>query len=143
LHELGHRKTVKGIHFGQKAIDPKRYNNIRTEMHFSLREWLRDPEVRVPDDQEFFAECGAIPLEKLTSNSLQCIVGKDIIKEILGWSPNNLDATILTFAYPVKKQKMTTDQPANDNSGSGSRQARTGFKSKLSSLKGVRKWGSN
>jgi len=112
LHELGYSKRlVKGVHFGEKAVDPQRHRNMRVQMHFDFREWFQDPDVSIPDDQQFITEIGAIPVEKETSNQVAYLVAKDDIKKDLGWSPNKLDAAILTFAFPVRKK--TVDKKEN------------------------------
>jgi hypothetical protein len=107
LHELGYSKRlVKGLHFGEKALDPQRHRNMRVQMHCDFRDWFQDPGVSIPDDQQFLTEMGAIPEEKETSNQVKYLVSKDDIKKELGWSPNKVDAAILTFAYLVRKKHI-------------------------------------
>ena len=132
LHELGYKKMVRGIHFGEQAIDSERYRNKRTEMHFGLLDWFNDPDCSIPAEQRFLTEIGAIPEAKETSNCVKYLVSKDEIKKVLGWSPDELDATVLTFAYPVKKQvsPMTLAQKVPLKTG-------TTFRSKLQSVKGA------
>lgn len=131
LHELGYSKRlVKGVHFGEKALDTTRHRNKRVEMHFEFREWFENPDVSIPVDQQFLTEIGSIPVEKETSNNVSYLVSKDDIKKDLGWSPNKLDAAILTFAYPVRK-KISLDK--NQNGGNTNNDI--GFKSTLRSLR--------
>ena len=137
LHELGYKRVVRGIHFGEGALDPKRHRNKRTEMHFSFRTWLEDPAASIPPNEErFLSEIGAIPEEKETSNSVGYLVSKDLIKKDLGWSPDELDATILTFAYPVRKQNIS-----QIDSRTNLPQRKKTWKSQLSTLKGVNRGG--
>jgi hypothetical protein len=136
LHEMGYKKIVKGIHFGQQATDPKRHRNKRTEMHIEFRDWTENDNSCIPDDQKLMSECGAIPKEKETSNNLQYIESKDTIKSKLGWSPNKLDAIILTFAYPVRKKLMPmtsayAPRPQNNR-------PRQDIRPQLSTMKGVK-----
>jgi len=129
LHELGYsRRLVKGVHFGERSLDPTRHRNKRVEMHFEFRSWFDDPEVHIPDDEKLMAEMGAIPFEKESSNNVAYLVSKDDIKKDLGWSPNRLDAAILTFAYPVRKKQS----PGTGQGNNGSR--KSSFKSTLRSL---------
>jgi hypothetical protein len=129
LHELGYpKKLVKGVHFGEKAIDPTRHRNIRVQMHFDFREWFQDPDVSIPDDQQFLTEIGSIPVEKESSNQVAYLVPKDDIKKELGWSPNKLDAAILTFAFQVHKNKLDKSKNA------GILTTKNKFKSTLRSL---------
>lgn len=134
LHELGYKKIVKGVHFGMQATDPQRHRNKRTEMHIEFREWLANEDSSIPDDQKLIAECGAIPKEKETSNNLQYLESKDKIKSELGWSPNKLDAVVLTFAYPVRK-RMTSETIAQRPQ---SKVKKAGLHPQLSTMKGVR-----
>lgn len=107
LHELGYSKRmVKGVHFGEHAIDRTRHRNKRVEMYFSFRDWLAESGVSIPDDQKLISEIGAIPFEKETSNNVAYLVSKDEIKKDLKRSPDRLDSVVLTFAYPVRRQPL-------------------------------------
>jgi hypothetical protein len=132
LHELGYKQIVRGIHFGEQAMDKERYRNKRTEMHFDFAEWIQDPECSIPmNEQRFLSEVGAIPEAKETSNCIKYLVSKDDIKKDLGWSPDELDATVLTFAYPVKRRVGGVEKT------SAAKQPGQ-WKSKLKSLRGER-----
>jgi len=130
LHELGYsRRLVKGVHFGEKAVDPTRHRNMRVQMHFDFRTWFEDPDVSIPDDQMFVTEIGSIPKEKETSNNVAYLVSKDDIKKDLRWSPNKLDAAILTFAFPVRRRVKAEGSLASTNS------VKSEYKSRLRSFK--------
>jgi hypothetical protein len=73
-------------------------------MHVEFKKWLEDPECSIPDDQQLISEIGAIPVERETSNNIKYLEAKEDIKKELGWSPNKLDAIVLTFAYPVRSR---------------------------------------
>lgn len=134
LHELGYSKRlVKGVHFGEKANDPTRHRNKRVDMHFSFREWFDDQGVSIPDDQKFITEIGAIPVEKESSNNVAYLVSKDDIKKDLKWSPNKLDAAVLTFAYPVRKKNADGEERKLRSSVT----IKGGYKSTLRSLQGI------
>lgn len=105
LWELGYKRRVRGIHFGEHALDRTRHRNKRVEMYASFREWLAGSDSQIPDDDQLLVEIGAIPREQYTSNSVMYLVSKDDIRAILGWSPDKLESVILTFAYPVKKSE--------------------------------------
>jgi len=111
LHELNYSKRlVKGVHFGEKALDPTRHRNKRVEMFFGLKEWFEGEDVSIPDNQRFLTELGAIPVEKYSSSSVASIVSKDDIRAELGFSTDLLDAAILTFAWPVRKKNLTNTE---------------------------------
>ena len=123
LHELGYSKRlVKGVHFGEKSLDPTHHRNKRVEMYFSMREWFEDERVSIPDNQRFLTELGAIPVEKYSSGTeVASLVSKDDIRAQLGFSPDLLDAAVLTFAFPVRKKKYVDK---NVESGSVNSQSR-------------------
>lgn len=129
LHELGYpKRIVKGVHFGENSIDPTRHRNMRVQMHFDFREWFMDPDVSIPNDQSFLTQIGAIPYEKETSNNVAYLVSKEDIIKDLKMSPNDLDAAVLTFAYPCRKR---LDKEINRSNLS----VNGGFKSTLRSLR--------
>lgn len=133
LHELGYSKRlVKGVHFGERSLDMTRHRNKRVEMHFEFRDWLDDPEVSIPDDQKFITEIGAVPVEKETSNNVAYLVAKDDIKKDLGWSPNKLDAAILTFAYPVRRKTKDGEPQIRSSVNTPS-----GYRTTLRTLRGT------
>jgi len=131
LHELGYpKRVVKGVHFGEKAIDPTRHRNMRVQMYFDFRSWFEDPDVSIPDDSKFLAEIGSIPVEKESSSQVAYLVSKDDIKKDLKWSPNKLDAVVLTFAFPVRR-KINLDKQENRGNHNGVE----GYRSTLRSLR--------
>jgi len=131
LHELGYSKRlVKGVHFGERAIDPTRHRNMRVQMHCDFREWFLDPDVSIPDDGKFLAQVGAIPQEKESSNNVLYLVPKDDVIKLLKFSPNDLEAAIITFAYPVRKKIPLDKLPK-----SGSVESTMNFKSTLRSFR--------
>jgi len=132
LHELGYSKRlVKGVHFGEQAVDKTRHRNMRVQMHADLREWFNDPDVSIPNDQKFLTQIGAVPKEKETSNNVMYLVPKDEITDALRFSPNDLDSAILTFAFPVRRRF-----PQGESGRAGHvNKIKTDFKSNLKSFK--------
>lgn len=98
LQRLG--KAPIPIHFSQKALS-NRYYNKRTEMAFELVEWIKrgGAVVDIPE------------LTKALTNTTYTFKGeqlliepKEDIKSKLGFSPDHMDALMLTFALPVEKE---------------------------------------
>jgi hypothetical protein len=105
LHEMGYADIVTGVHFGEKPINDEVYYNKRAEMAGDFRDWLNTPGgTNIPDDEEVEVDYLAIPDFKTTSNNLLQLESKDNIKKKFGKSPDIFDATILTFAYPVRSE---------------------------------------
>jgi hypothetical protein len=106
LHELGYSKrVVKGVHFGEKAWTQAGIGTKGLRCIFSFRDWLQEVEGSLAGRPGTYdrdrARCR---VRKSSSNNVAYLVSKDEIKKSLGWSPNKLDAVILTFAYPHRKK---------------------------------------
>lgn len=141
LRELGFSRVVRGVEFGGRAIRDDVYRNKRAEMAGESRDWFNE-DVAIPDDKMFITEASALPREKETSNNLQFIVSKDILRDELKRSTNHLDAFWCTFAYPVKRRPRTTAAVTGITvmNITGARpQQKTGWGSGLRSLQGVRR----
>ena len=98
LHYLG--RSPIGVGFATKAHKPERYFNKRAEMAFDLITWIKaggalpqSPQLKnalVQTTYTFAKNSGAMILEP-----------KEAIKDRLGYSPDEFDSAILTFAEPV------------------------------------------
>jgi len=98
LQRLG--RAPIGVHFAGRAADP-RYDNKRTEMYFQAIDWIRQGGALPP---------GA-PSAELIAALSQTTYGfrgdrlllepKEQVKARLGYSPDDADAFVLTFAQPV------------------------------------------
>lgn len=100
LHNAGHRKRVRGVHFGEGASKDI-YANIRTEMAFRFKHWLEDPLCSLPDSPELAIDIDSIPMPALGGNGKWQVISKEKIREDLHMSPDRLDSLWLTFAFPV------------------------------------------
>ena len=99
LKDRGYGKIVRGVYFGEKAINRDRYANRRAEMWDLVREWLSDS-VRLPADEELLDELVSVNKKYDRLGRLQ-LEEKDELKKRLGRSPDKADALALTFATPV------------------------------------------
>lgn len=108
LQELGFGKIVKGVSFGERALNPQVWRNKRAEMHGEYRDWLENGGM-IPDDKHLLDEMNNLPPEKEGSSGTgKYLVSKDDIRDIIGRSPDTLDAVCLTFAYPVRSRVEVT-----------------------------------
>ena len=101
LRELG--IAVTRVNFGERAIEPDRFANLRAESYWSLREAL-DPNgptpLAIPRAYKAIAyECG-MPRIGYTSRGQVKLESKDDIRKRLGRSPDLADALALTYAAP-------------------------------------------
>ena len=107
LHELGYKKRVKSVHFGSTPLNPEKYTNKRNEIWQELADWLVDESlpVQIPDDDEMQADLCASPYS-YDSKDRRVLWSKDRIKDKYGFSPDYGDAAALTFAEPVRQDKV-------------------------------------
>ena len=102
LRQLGY--GIVEVNFGGKPNNPGLFVNRRTEMWWTMREWLEQGG-SIPNDPFLKAEL-ATPTYSYDSNGRRVLESKDEIKRRLqgGASPDIADALALTFAFPVGKQ---------------------------------------
>jgi len=98
LRELGYE--VIEVMFSANADNPRKYFNKRTEMYCRLREWLKVGYLD-PDDQQLKTELTAISY--MFHKDKLALEPKEVIKDTLGFSPDDADALAITFAYPVEE----------------------------------------
>lgn len=105
LHELGYEDRVKAIYFGASPLDDSRYKNKRGEMWGTCAAWLSDEnlEVDIPDDDELQADLCASPYDR-DSHDRIILWRKEKIKLKYGFSPDDGDALVLTWAEPIAKK---------------------------------------
>ncbi len=95
LSRLGYAPI--GVHFNEKPAD-RRYFNKRSEMIFELVQWIKRGGA-IPRSPEFMQ---ALTETTYTHKGDALIIEpKNLIKERLGFSPDEMDAAALTFAQPV------------------------------------------
>jgi hypothetical protein len=96
LHAIG--RTPVGIGFAEQAHEPVRYANKRAEMYFDAVQWIKLGGA-LPKSREL--------LEALTRTTYSFVKGRLLlepkadVKAKLGYSPDEADALVLTFAEPV------------------------------------------
>lgn len=100
LHEMGYRREVQGVHFGEKPVLDDVYFNKRAEIWIELAEWFKG-DVSIPDRDDIQKDLLIMPDYLQTSSGKKKLVAKDEIRKKLGRSPDIGDAMALTFAYPV------------------------------------------
>ncbi len=96
LRVLG--KTPIAVHFSQKASDAVKFYNKRAEMAFSLVQWIKRGGALPENKRLLDALC---QLTYTHQNDRLLIEPKEMMKTKLGYSPDDLDAAMLTFAEPV------------------------------------------
>lgn len=98
MRQLG--QDVIGVQFGGRPND-YRYYNKRSEMYFEMAQWVKSGGA-LPPDRELKEELCATTFVYVGDKFR--IVEKELIKDVIGRSPDKADALALTFAYPVRKE---------------------------------------
>ncbi len=96
LRQLGY--DVIEVQFGAAATDQRKYANKRTEMYGLCREWL--PIGFLDDDADLANELAAVEYGFTNADQLKLEKKVDMMAR-LGYSPDDADALVLTFAHPV------------------------------------------
>lgn len=104
------------------APDSNLFNNLRSQMHWQLREDLRTGEIALPNDPELLKEA-VVPRFRIV-NGKTVVESKDAIKKRLGGrSPDKLDAVVLwNWVRPRETARAPEPlperpwQPDHDNS---------------------------
>jgi hypothetical protein len=104
LREVLGDDLVEGVNFSERALNTEKYANRRAEMWDRMREWFEDPAgVQVPDSDDFQGDVcapirGGSSATHFKSNGQLVLEAKDNIKKRIGYSPDEGDASALTFA---------------------------------------------
>ena len=108
-----HLNCVIEVPFGGSALDSARFINRRSEMWFSLREWIRKGG-KIPNIAELITEVSAPFYSYNTAGKIQ-LEGKESIKERIGVSPDLADALALTLAMEALPEVGGRQQYAEYN----------------------------
>ena len=93
LRRRGH-KNVNEVAFGGEAADKDHYLNVRAEMYFRMQKWFGAG--GIIRDEKLAEELRAQRYQIVKEQKFK-LVEKDVIKEVLGRSPDRSDAAALTF----------------------------------------------
>lgn len=112
LRTLGHSPI--GVGYAREAHDKDRYFNKRAEMYFDAVEWIRNGGALPPNTDELLA---AMTQTTYAFKGDRLILEpKESIKAKLGYSPDEADAFVMTFAEqvafrrnPEERGKHTSD----------------------------------
>ncbi len=99
------RYNVFDVNASSKPRDAARFHNLRAEMWWTMREWIRTVGV-LPDNQMLADDLTAITYFYDAGNRIQLEKKEDMKKRGLP-SPDLADALALTFAYPVAMESLT------------------------------------
>jgi hypothetical protein len=93
-------KRIYEINFGEKALDPEVYSNRRAEMWGLMRDWFREQEPYLPDDDVLAAEVASVTYHHDSSRRL-VLTSKEKMRADGIPSPDRGDALALSFAVRI------------------------------------------
>ena len=97
LRVLG--RSPIGVHFSSQAANKTKFFNKRSEMAFEFVEWIKRGGALPGENVQLTA---ALTQTTYTfQNDRLLLEPKDMVKSKLGYSPDDFDSAILTFAEPI------------------------------------------
>ncbi len=114
---------IKEFHGGNPPLDRERYTNLRAECYFKLAELINNRKIRIicTDEQRerITDELGALKQANIDNDETKKgIIKKDEMKQILGHSPDYMDALMMSMFFrrskptsgPMVKIKLRNEQ---------------------------------
>lgn len=90
------------VNFGSNLVEDEGCLNMRAQMYKRTRDWIKAG-AAIPEDQNLRQQMIDIEIVARLDNKLQ-LESKKEIKKRLGYSPDELDALVLTHAHHVQKK---------------------------------------
>lgn len=96
---------VNEVNTASKAIESDRFKNVRMELYWLLKEWLKYGSL--PNDDDFL-EMAEMKYKYLSTGQMQ-LESKEDMKKRLGKSPDVSDALAISFYKPIKRMEPDID----------------------------------
>jgi len=100
--------NVIGVNFGSQTDEKDKYENLKSQIFWSLRQDFEHNEIDLPDHERLLQELPSLMYE-ITSKGRLKIVGKDKMKQMGLHSPDYADALVLAHYGLYSKQSGFTD----------------------------------
>jgi hypothetical protein len=98
------KKPVLGINVASSPRDSEAFVNLRAEGYWGLRERFRDGSIDIEEtDDDLAAQLVELRYKRTSSGKIQ-IESKEEMKKRLGHSPDDADATMLSFLIPPEEE---------------------------------------
>ena len=91
---------VHPVNVAERALDAERFDDLRSELWWRVRDWLESGEAKLPDDPELVAQLSTVKYG-VTSGGRIRIESKRERKQRGLRSPDRGDALMMTFAAPA------------------------------------------
>ncbi len=103
LVEMFGSDIIRLINFGSQdsVLNREAFKYKRDEMHGLFKEWLRQEDVQIPDDERLHGDIVSVTVKEYNSSGKLQLQSKKEIRARNLPSPDGCDACVLTFAEPV------------------------------------------
>lgn len=109
------RYRIIEVNAGAKAMNDSKFMNVRAEMWFKMKAWLKD-RAQIPVDHALADDLTALTFEFDHRNRLKLESKEDLKKRGLP-SPDIADAIALTFAQPIAPKEIRDVLHSQPNAG--------------------------
>lgn len=103
-------RNIKTFHGGSSAYDKEQFGNIKDECGFKLAEVINNREIYVictsQQEEEIKKELSFCLKRDNVNADKKRLIKKDIMKELLGHSPDYMDMLLMGMIYSLKNQKV-------------------------------------
>ena len=120
LRQLGHA-NVEGVNVARRSTKPELFQNLRSELYWSLREALAKGEVALPDNDRLIAELSAVKYGFTPSGQIALEKKADTAKRAGESSTDLADAAVLGFAEALGTYIGDLDLSVNEDLAEPSR----------------------
>jgi hypothetical protein len=102
---------IKEFHGGSKAINDKEFANLKSECGYKLAELINTRSIRIicteQQQQAIIQELGVLKADDVDADEKKKrIIKKDLMKELLGRSPDYLDMLLMRMYFELKRPQI-------------------------------------
>ena len=103
-------RTAVGVQFAGRAMNYEKFANKRSEMAMDLTDWIKKGGA-LPESDEFLRSLTETTYTFSKTDGRLILEPKEMIKAKLGFSPDEMDASMMTFAEPITAVSTFTRSP--------------------------------
>lgn len=110
LKEQGHKVMSGDVR--RTATKPERFEKMRDEIAWKVRDQFEKGLISIPDDQDLIDQIGALKAKPSDSTGKLKLMSKTEMRREIGYSPDDWDALCLTYFY--NDASFRKAQPSKD-----------------------------
>ena len=93
---------------GSKALNDENYQNLKAQCYFKLAEYFRKNKIYIKDEnfkEQIIKELEQVKRKDIDKDGKLAIIGKEIMKEVLGHSPDYADSIMMRMIFELEPKK--------------------------------------